>query len=290
MRDEEEQSGGEIDAGAALVARAEEMAAEERWDEAHALLADALEDHGDDALVLCWLGITAQRIGEDGEAYEVFRRALDLEPTDPFVLASAGSGLAAFDDPDAERALRLAALTAPDLPFARAAYGSYLAREGMLAEAVAELRAARDLGPDDADVRTELAIALLLAGSADEGVGELEEALSRHDDGWTRALYGLALLDTGRDEQAAEELHRASVDRLEDVEIHLASALASAAQGWDDEAWAALARAGDAAEQVDADLLGEVEEAVEAGADEAAAFLHDEVYPPLLRERLRQRP
>ena len=291
MRDEDDRDdGGTEGATAALVARVEEMAADERWDEAHELLADALDDHGDDALVLCWLGIAAQRVGEDAEAYEAFRRCMDLEPVDPFILASAGSGLAAVDDPDAERALRLAALTAPDLAFARMAYGSYLAREGMLEDAVRELTAARDLGPDDADVRAELAVALLLSGRADDGVGELEEALSRRDDGWTRALYGLALLDTGRDEQAAEELHSASVERPEDVEVHLASALASAAQGWDDEAWAALARAGDAAEQVDAELLGEVEEAVEAGADEAAAFLRDQVAPPLLRERLRQRP
>jgi Flp pilus assembly protein TadD len=274
----------------ALIARVEEMAEEERWDEAHALLTDALEDHAEDALVLCWLGIAAQRVGEDGEAYEMFRRALDLEPVDPFILSSAGTGLAALDDPEAERALRLAALTAPDVAFTRAAYGAFLAREGMREQAVTELQAARDLAPDDADVRTELAVALLLAGRGDDGVAELEESLSRRDDGWTRGLYGLALLDAGRDEQAAEELHRASVDRLEDVDVHLASALASAAQGWDDEAWAALARAGDAAEQVDAELLGEVEEAVEAGPDEAAAFLRDQVAPPLLRERLRQQP
>lgn len=273
----------------AVVAEAESLGAEERWDEARSMLLEALEEHGDHAHLLCWLGIASERLGEEGEAYEFFRRALAQEPTDPFVLAAAGTGVAAYDDPEAERALRLAALTAPDFPFARAAYGSYLAREGMYDPALAELVAARDLAPDDTSVRAELGVTYLLARRTEEGLAELENALGGADEGWMRGLFGLALLDAGRGEEGAEQLHRAAAERVEDVEIQLLAALAAAAEGWEDEAWAALARAEDAALPEDRDLIREAEEAVEDGAEAAEGFLREYLGPTLLRERLHQR-
>lgn len=278
--------GGGVDE---VVSEAESLGAEDRWDEAHALLLEALESHEDDALLLCWLGIASERTGSEGEAYEFFRRCLAQQPTDPFVLAAAGSGVAMYDDPEAEGALRLAALTAPDFPFARSSYGAYLAREGMFDEALHELRAARDLAPDDAAVRAELGVALLLAAKPEEGIGELEEALAKTDEPWLRGLYALALLELHRDEEGAEQLHRVSVERPEDLEIQLLSALASAEQGWEDEAWNAVARAEAAAEQADAELIREVEEAVEAGPEAAGGFLREHLGPSLLRERLHQR-
>jgi Flp pilus assembly protein TadD len=262
-----------------------------RWEEAYDRLSETLRDEGDDAVVLCWLGIASERLGRDGEAYDHFRRCLALEPGDPFVLATAGSGLATFDDPEAESALRLAALTAPDFSYARMAYGGYLAREGMVAEALTELEAARGLAPDDAGVRVELGIALLLAGRTADALAELEEALAREqEDAWVRGLYGLALVDAGRPQDGAEELHRASLERPSDVDLHLASALASAAEGWDDEAWNALARAEQAAEPEDRDAIEEVEDRLHEGADEAGEFLKADFAPTLLHERLLQRP
>jgi Flp pilus assembly protein TadD len=273
----------------ALVAEAESLGAEERWDQAQTLLLEALPDHPHDALLLCWLGIASERLDQEGEAYEFFRRCLAEEPTDPFILAAAGTGVAAFDDPDAEGALRLAAITAPQFPFARSAYGAYLAREGLFEDALRELEAARDLAPDDAAIRAELGVAMLLARKTDDGVQELEEALSRSDDAWLRGLYALALIETGRTEEGAEHLYRASRERLDDVEVHLLSALASAAEGWDEEAWAAVARAEDAADALDRALIQEVEEAVGEGADAARDFLREHLGPSLLRERLHQR-
>ncbi|HEX5726801.1 MAG TPA: tetratricopeptide repeat protein [Longimicrobiaceae bacterium] len=275
----------------ALVSEAESLGAEERWDEARSLLLEALDDHPDDPRLLCWLGIAAQRLGEEGEAYEHFRRALAQEPADVFVLATAGSGVAAYDDPQAERALRLAALTAPDFPHARSAYGAYLAREGLFGEAAAELEAARDLAPDDGLIRAELAMAYLLGGRGDDGLTELEEALAQQpeDDGWLRAVYGLALLEARRTGEGAEELHRAAAARPEDVEVQLLSALASAAEGWEDEARRALAGAEAVAEAPDRELLLEAEEAVDAGPEAAAALLHGALAPSVLRDRLLQR-
>src|SRR5690606_32673007 len=90
------------------------------------------------------------------------------EPTDPHVLALAGSGLAALDDPEAESVLRLAALTAPDLPEVRLQYGAYLAREGLFEEALTHLRAAVDLAPDDATIHGELGVAYGLMGNVED--------------------------------------------------------------------------------------------------------------------------
>ena len=273
-----------------IVAQAQSLAEDELWDQAHEVLAQALDEYGDDALLLCWAGLAAQRVGEEGEAYELFRRALAMDPQDPFILASAGSGLSALDDPEAERALRLAALTSPDFAFARMSYGAYLAREGLFDEAVAELEAARRLAPDDATVHTELGMALLLAARTQEGLDALEEALSRAPgDSWLRGLFGLALVDAGRGEEGAEQLHQAAEERDDDVEVQLIAALAMAAEGWEDPAWEALARAGQAADSSDRGLISEVEDRVEAGADAAGEFLRLDFGPSLLRERLLQR-
>ncbi|HWK89455.1 MAG TPA: tetratricopeptide repeat protein [Longimicrobium sp.] len=274
----------------ALAAEAASLGEQERWDEARSMLADALERFPDAAPLLCWAGLAAQRLGEDGEAYELFRRCLAQDPQDPFILAAAGSGVAGFDDPSAESALRLAALTSPNFAFARSAYGAYLAREGLFADAIRELEAARDLEPSDGTARTELAITYLLAGDRAKGLDELEEALSASGgDSWVRALLGMALVDAGRGEEGAEQLHAAAEERPEDVEVQLLAALAMAGQGWDDQAWQALARAQDMAADADHALIDEVEERLEAGTDAAERFLRDDIGPSLLRERLLQR-
>lgn len=274
-----------------LLREAAGLGDEARWDEARDLLLDRLDEHPEEPALLCWLGVASRELGSDGEAYEFFRRTLALEPQDPFILATAGNGVALYDDPDAESALRLAAITAPDLPFARVSYGAYLAREGMFEDAIRELEAARDLAGEEAGVRAELAIAYLLAGRRDQGIGELEEALAvDSQDAWLRGLFGMALLEAGRSEEAAEALHRAAAERPGDVEAQLLSALASAAEGWEEEAWNALARAELGAEEMDAVLLQEVEEVIGAGPEEAREFLGAQLAPTVLRERLLQRP
>lgn len=266
------------------------LGAEDRWPDALARLRDTLAETGDDATLLGWLTIAADRDGRTGEAYEYARRCLLLNPEDPFVLASAGEALAAFDDPDAERVLRLAAMTAPDHAFARAAYGSYLAREGLAEEALNELRAARELTPEDASVWLDTGIALLSLGRADEAADALEEAYARtEDDPWTRALLGLARVAAGEVEAAAEDLRHASLFRPADAEIHVASALAACAAGWEGESSDALDRAREALAREDEALLIEAEDSIEDGPEAAEAFLRAELVPALLRERMWER-
>ena len=274
----------------AVLREALELGEKGRWEDMARLLADTLDEaEEDDPYLLCWLGVAEGELGNDGAAYEAFRRCVDLDPSDPHVLALAGSGLAQFDDPDAETALRAAALSAPDLPLARLNYGAFLARAGMHDEALEQLRAARELTPDDPVVRAELGAAHVLRGEPVEGLDELEEALAlAPEDSWTRVLYGLVLYEADREEEAAEELVRAAQEREYDVEATILGALAAAGQGWDGAAEDLLARSEFVADGADIKMIEEAESAIRTGPDAAARMLRTTIGPSALRERLQQ--
>lgn len=278
--------GGEVEA---VLREALELGERGEWEQMARLLGETLEEVDDDPYLLCWLGVAEGEIGNDGAAYEAFRQCVDLDPSDPHVLALAGSGLAQFDDPDAETALRAAALSAPDLALARLNYGAFLSRAGMHDEALEQLRAARDLSPDDPVVRAELGAAHVLRGEPVEGLGELEEALAlAPDDSWTRVLYGLVLREADRNEESAEELVRAAQERDYDAEAIILGALAAAAQGWDDAAEDLLARSEFVAEGADIKMIEEAESAIRTGPEAAGRWLRTTLGPSALRERLQQ--
>lgn len=269
--------------------RALALGDEGRWAEMAALLTEALDETPDDPYLLCWLGVAERELGNDGAAYEYFRRCLAEEPMDPHLLAMAGSGLAAFDDPEAEVALRAAALTGPDIPTTRLQYGSYLARAGMFTEALEHLRAAVELAPDDPTSHAELGAALALKGDLEAAVAEFETALElAPDDSWTRLILGLVYVELGMGEEAAEALIQAAEERDDDGEAQVLAALAAAAVGWDDAAQSALARAGYVVEGSDVDLMEEAEERIMSGGGAARAMLVETAGPSALRERLAQ--
>jgi len=272
-----------------VLRQALELGEQERWDEMAEVLASALEDGSDDPYVLCWLGVAEGELGNDGAAYEAFRRCVEQEPQDPNILALVGAGLAQFDDPEAETALRAAALSAPDLFIARLNYGAYLTRAGLFEEGMEHLGAARDLIPDDPVVRAELGAAHVLRGAPDAGLTEFEEALTlAPDDSWTRVLFGLVLFERERLEEAAEELIRAAGERTDDAEALIIGAVAAAAAGWLDPAEELLAKAEYVVEGVEAHLLEEAEAAVRAGQEPARRLLRTTLGPTILRERLAQ--
>ncbi len=279
--------GGQVEA---VLREALELGERGEWEEMAKLLGDTIEElDDDDPYILCWLGVAEGELGNDGAAYEAFRRCVDQDPQDPHVLALAGAGLAQFDDPDAETALRAAALSAPDLPLARLNYGAYLARAGMHDEALEQLRAARELSPDDPVVRAELGAAHVLRGEAEEGLPEFEEALVlAPDDSWTRVLYGLALREAGRSEEGAEELIRAAQEREYDAEAIILGALAGAAHGWDDAAEELLARSEFVADGADITMIEQAESAIRTGPEAADRLLRSTLGPSVLRERLQQ--
>jgi protein O-GlcNAc transferase len=262
---------------------------EERFQEMAELLAEVLQQEPEEPYVLGWLAVAERELGNDGAAYEYFKRCVAAEPSDPHLLALAGAGLAAFDDPEAEPTLRAAALTGPDLAVTRLHYGAYLSREGMFGEALEQLNEAARIEPDDPVVHGELGIAHALKGDLDAAAAAMEHTLTlAEDDSWTRALLGLVYAEQQRLEDAAEALLRAAEERPQDAEIQLIAALAGQAAGWDDAAHTALARAEYAQEGADTTLYGEVEEKLAAGAESAASFLRETLGPSVLHERLTQ--
>jgi tetratricopeptide (TPR) repeat protein len=274
----------------AVLDRALGLGEQQRWQEMALLLAETLRElDEDEPYLLCWLGVAERELGNDGAAYDYFRRCVAAEPLDPHVLAVAGAGLAWFDDADAETVLRAAALTGQNVPLARLQYGSYLAREGLFDEALEHLRAALALAPDDPVMHEELGSALALKGDLTAAIESFETALDMApDDSWTRLLLGLIHAELRHTDAAAEALTRAAAERPHDGEAQIVAALAAVAAGWDDAAQDALARALHAEESVDRELLDDVEERVAAGGAAARALLFETLGPSILHERLGQ--
>lgn len=276
---------------AALLERALALAEEGEWEAVEAHLREGLEAHPDDPYVLCWLGMAERELGNEGLAYDRFKASLAARPTDPVLLATAGNALAAFDDPEAEAALRTAALTAPDLPQARWMYGAYLSREGLLDDAQRELDAAVALDPDDPVIHTELGVARALAGSLEAAAESFGRAVELdREDGWALVLLGLAAEEGGDLEEAARALDEGARLRPEDVEAQLLAALALAAGGWDDRALEMLERARLGAQGEEIGLVVGVEERIDEGPEAAGAFLRRTLAPSAFRVRLSVRP
>jgi tetratricopeptide (TPR) repeat protein len=264
---------------------------EEAWEEAVRVLEAGLQDEPGDPYLLCWLGLAERELGFEASANERFRRVLDANPQDPVLLATTGNALAAVDDPEAGPALRTAALLAPELAQARWMYGSFLAREGLYAEALEELEAAAKLDPEDPLIQVESGVARALAGEMETAADALARALELDpEDGWALLLLGLVRVELGDLEEALAPLDEGARLRPEDLEAQLLAALALAAAGWDERAAVLLESARSGAEPGDAELLSEVEERIEEGPEASLAFLAETLGPSSLRERLRQRP
>lgn len=274
-----------------LLGRVLRLAEDDDWAGAAELLRDHLSEFEEAPAVHCWLGVAEREMGMDGVAYERFKRALALDPTDPYVLATAGNGLAHFDDPDAEQALRAAAVTAPEIALGRFLYGAYLAREGQVEQGLEELRAARELDPDDPQIAYELALAHAFSGDHARATDVLADAVRlAPEDGWTRVVFGLELLEADRFDEAAGELISGARLREDDVYAQLAASLAAASTGREDEAWEMLERARMNALEGDLVLVTNVEDRLGEGDGAARRMLVDELAPAMLRLRMRERP
>lgn len=274
-----------------LLEQALGLGEERNWLDAAELLREHLEDFSEDAAVHCWLGVAEQELGMGGVAYERFKHALSLGSEDPYVLATAGNGIAYFDDPDAEQTLRTASMIAPDLAVTRLMYGAYLVREGFTEQGVKELQAARDLDPDDPQIAYELGVGWALAGDHDRATDVLADAVRLDpEDGWTRVVFGLELLEEDRFDEAAGELMSGARIREDDVDAQVAAALAAAATGRDGTAYEMLERARIRATEPDLALLTAVEDRLDAGHEAAREMLEEDLAPEILRSRLRERP
>lgn len=274
-----------------MLDRALVLADEGDWVGAADLLREGITEGEPTPAVLCWLGVAERELGMTGIAYERFKQALALDPQDPFVLTTAGNALAAFDDPDAESALRAGAMIGRDLALSRWMYGAYLTREGMLDEARGELDAALELDPEDPVIRYESAVWYLTSGRSGEGISGLHRAVELDpEDGWIRVVLGLALVLDDRWDEAVIELESGARLRDDDVEAQILAAAALAAEGHDDSAFEMLERARLRAEGVDALTVQEAEDRMNDSPDAARRFLVATLAPSALRERLATRP
>jgi len=259
-----------------------------------ALLHEGLQDSPDHAELLCWCGVAEREVGNDGDATDLFRRCLATSPEDPLILALAGNGLAASDDPEAEGALRTAALLAPTLPEARLYYGAFLAREGLLEDGLRELDAAKALDPDDSIIALERGVALALSGNPEAQMEFARTVDLDPEDGWAHVLLGLATLEFGeRGEGSLEEavawLESGARLREDDVEAQFLASLTLGLLGRDSAAWEMLERGRMHAQGTDREIADAIEERLEAaeGNDE---LLMDALLPMAWRDRLMARP
>ncbi len=275
----------------AILDRALRLAEEQDFLGMSQVLEEGLEDHPDDPLILSWLAFARREGGDEGGAYELFRAVLALEPDDPRVLAMAGTAIARFDDPDAEGALRSAALLAPDVAFTRLMYGAYLVREGMSDEGLAELHAAAGLDEDDPQIPFELGVAYALAGSWAKARMSLSRAVELDPaDGWVRIILGLVEVEDDDIDEAVGDLVRGAEIRPGDFEAQLLAALALGAGGWEDRAYEMVERARHGDGEIDQTALGQVEERIDEGVNPCREALTASFGPSALRERLMVRP
>ena len=274
-----------------LLRQALDLGEEGDWDGMARELTEALEDAVGDPTLLCWLGVAEWELGLTGSAYERFREALAQEPEDPFVLTTVGNGLAHFDDPDAEAALRSASVMAPDLPLARWQFGAYLSREGLFDDAMRELGAASELAPEDPIIAYEVGVTLALQGRFEQSLDAFARSVDLDPgEGWVQIVMGLVEAELDRMEEAARDLSEGARLCPQDVEAQLLSALAAEAAGWEDLAYEMVERGRQGSLQGDLPLLEGVEARLSEGAESAKTFLLQELVPGALRERLMSRP
>jgi len=254
-------------------------------------LSQALEDVPEDPVILCWLGVAEREMGLPGSAYDRFKAALAQGPQDPHILATAGNGLAQFDDPDAEAALRSASVLAPDLPLARWMFGAYLSREGMFDDALRELSAALELAPDDPVIAYEMGVALALAGRLEDALDPLLRSVDLDaGEGWGQVVLGLVEAELGRFEEAARDLSEGARLRPFDAEAQLLAGLAAGAAGFEDLAYEMMERGRTAAEKGDLPLVELVESRLTEGAQACGTCLRQDLLSGSLRQRLMERP
>jgi len=261
------------------------------WEEMAKELSEALEAVPGDPAILCCLGVAELELGLPGSACERFKEALARDPEDPYILATVGNGLAQFDDPDAEAALRSAAVLAPDLPLARWLFGAYLSREGLHEDALRELRAASELAPDDPEIAYEVGVALALQGEMEQALDALTGSVELdRGEGWSQVVLGLVEAKLDQMAAAARDLSEGARLRPHDVEAQFLAALAAEATGFEDLAYEMMERGRQGASPGDLPLLEMVEDRLEEGTESARAFLVQELLPGALRERLMNRP
>jgi tetratricopeptide (TPR) repeat protein len=154
------------------------LAASDRYDEAAAHFAKALQIDPNfyDGLVV--MGVTRAHQGRLPEAIEYFQAAIRSQPDLPKARVQLAHAL--WNENRAEAALeemRRASNLAPKDADIRADFGLALGRTGRIPEAIEQLHEALRLNPDSAEAHNNLGLALLTSGKSRESIPEFEVAL-----------------------------------------------------------------------------------------------------------------
>jgi Tfp pilus assembly protein PilF len=154
------------------------LGASDRYDEAAAHFAKALQIDPNFYDGLVAMGVTRAHQGRLPEAIEYFRDAIQSQPDAPKARVQLAHALwkenrdeAALEEMD--RASQLA----PKDADIRADFGLALALVGRIPEAIEQLHEALRLNPNSAEAHNNLGLALLASGKALESVAEFEAAL-----------------------------------------------------------------------------------------------------------------
>lgn len=239
-----------------LLGQAMQLARSGRLDEAQSLLQRVLANapRHPDALQL--LGLIARQRGDQAAAVQLFRRSLEAEPHQPHVLNNLGNALAAISDhagaaqayrqaialqpdyADAQINLALALISSgapsdaamllapllraqPMLARAWAVLGQSHAASGDQIQAIHAYRSALQLKPDHPPWLHNLAVALRLAGRADEAMPLLDRCASQSpDDPRIHYNRGHCLQDLSRVDEAADAYRRAIGLAPTDADMH----------------------------------------------------------------------
>jgi len=183
----------------------------DKTDEAVEQLRLMLMGHTDRAETYYYLGVIADRRGQNREARDHYHEALKRDPNYAEALNKLGVlCLKERKVDDAIAYFRQAVELKPAFIRARCSLGVALEQQGKLAEAIRQYNEAVRISPNDEDAQTYLAIALLKSGKVAQAVEHFQNAVQIVPED-PEAHYGLgfALALLGRREEAAREFHEA---------------------------------------------------------------------------------
>jgi Tfp pilus assembly protein PilF len=154
------------------------LGASDRYDEAAAHFAKALQIDPNfyDALVA--MGVTRAHQGHLPEATEYFQAAIRSQPDAPKARVQLAHALWTENrDEAALEEMDRASQLAPQDASIRADFGLALALVGRIPEAIEQLHEALRLNPNSAEAHNNLGLALLASGKARESIAEFEAAM-----------------------------------------------------------------------------------------------------------------
>lgn len=183
---------------------------ERRWEEAERGFRRALELSPGYATAHQWYAFLLAALGRHGEAIAQARQAREHDPLSLVINSDLGMVLCFARDPAAEAQLRRTLELDPAFAYAHWELGVALQQQGRLDEAVAELRLASSMAPDNPMLQAMLGQALAQAGQTAEArkiLALLEERATREP--VEASLFGFLRAGLGEQDRAIDCLEEA---------------------------------------------------------------------------------